>query len=840
MMILPASRVPARRGRTILRRALPAALLLTAQAPVSSAIAQTADPDEIIVTARKREEESLRVPVVATVIRADELDRRQVTDLYAIAAMTPGLVLGAAPLEVGTEVSLRGVGSSPLDPGVDQSVALNLDGLPLGQGAAYSVGLFDMARVEVLKGPQPLFFGKNSPGGVIAIRTADPGDATDVSASAGYEAEAREWQTRLILSGPVTETLGLRLSTQYASRDGYFRNTAIALPDSGARQPAARFGSGHSLYLRLTGLFRPSADFTARLKLNVTQDRSLGGLGEQLTYCPDGTYNYLPAIGLNLPSEYSANESCRVDRNLNIVDMDPAAYPGVPNGGVSFTENGQRFGTLEMNWAVAPHLMLTSVTGYYRLKVDALQNGPWSGGAAPPLALTKALRREEATQEVRLTSDFGGALDFTAGAFFQDASIRNDISFLGNSRYGLPAIVVQGTHDIAIRSYALFGQARVRPTTRLEIAGGVRWTDEKRSDTPTTYDVFGVFSGVQGATLHPQVPRLRSRNWSPELTISWFPTTDLTVFGSVKQGYKSGSYNINQALTPGDDNSFGDERGRGGEAGVKGYAGARQFYFELAGYHYQYSGLQAGIIRINSAGIPTLATVNAGAAKVYGVDLALRYAPRAIAGLKVSAAANWNRGHFTRFINADCKAGQTVSEGCNLLPTLVTDPGELAAGYYSIDPALGVPVRYNGQDLSGTPLHRAPAWQGNFGVDYDSALSGKLALGLGGQIQYSSRYVVDLGNRDHGWQEAFAKLSASIRLRARDERWEVALIGNNLTDRLTTGGCLTINYPGGGGVFPGIITGAPIKGLAGSGETVCAYERGRELWLRLTLRPFRK
>ena len=823
------------RPRCILRGWVIGAILLPAMS-APPAVGQTNSADDIIVTARKREEVSLRVPVIATVIGEDELENRQVSDLYDVAALTPGLVLGAAPLEVGTEVSLRGVGSSPLDPGVDQSVALNLDGLPLGQGAAYSVGVFDMARIEVLKGPQPLFFGKNSPGGVIAIRTADPGTTAEIFGSGAYEAEAREWQTRLILSGPVTDTLGLRLSSQYSSGAGYFRNTAIALPESGARQPERRFGRNRSLYLRLTGLFRPSADFTARLKLNATHDRILGGVAEQLISCPDGTFNYLPAIGLNLPSQFSANENCRADRNVNIVDMDPARFPGVPNGGVSFTATDQRFGTLEMNWTMAPQVTLTSVTGYYHLDVDALQNGPWSGGAAPPFAITKALRREEFTQELRLSSDSGGAFDFTAGAFFQDAEIKNDIVFMGNAAYGLPPVAVHGSHDIDIRTYALFGQARFRPSARFEIASGVRWTDEKRSNAPIAYDVFGIVTGVPGAPIRIQVPRLHSRNWSPELTLSWFATDDLTIFGSLKQGYKSGSYNINQTLNPGDSNAFGDERGRGGEVGLKGYAADRQLSFDLSGYYYRYTGLQVGITRINSAGLPALATVNAGAAKIYGADLTLRYRPRAVSGLSLSGALNWNRGTFTRFVNADCKSGQTVSEGCNLLPTLVTNPDEIAAGYYAIDPVSGAAVRYNGQDLSGTRLHRAPVWQGTVSVDYERPLRARLAIGAGAHLQYSSSYVVDLGNRTSGLQNAFAKLGANVRIGSRDDRWELALIGNNLTDRLTTGGCLTINYPGGGGVFPGMITGASIKGPAGSGETVCGYGRGRELWLRLSFR----
>jgi outer membrane receptor protein involved in Fe transport len=719
---------------------------------------------------------------------------------------------------------------------VDQSVALNLDGLPLGQGMAYSVGLFDMDRVEVLKGPQPLFFGKNSPGGVIAVRTADPGRDTEIVATAAYEAEARQWQGQLILSGPVSDTLGLRLSSHYAESDGYFRNAAVALPESGARQPDLRFGRSRSLYTRLSTRFEPVSSLTARLKLNLTHDRALGGLAEQLVGCPDGTFNYLPSVGLDLPSEYSANEDCRADRRVNIVDMAESAFPGIPNHGVSFTETEQRFGTLEVNWDLAPRLTMTSVTGYYLLTVDALQNGPWSGGAAPPLAITKALRREEATQELRLASDFDGAFDFTAGAFFQNGDLANEIVFLGNARYGLPPVAVRGSHDIDVRSLALFGQLRARPSPGLEFAAGVRWTDERRANAPVTYDVFGVFTGVQGAPLHPQLPVLRSRNWSPEVTVTWSPAEDLMLFGSLKQGYKSGSYNINQALNPGDDNSFGDERGRGGEIGIKGYAGQRSLAFDVSGYYYRYSGLQVGIIRITSAGIPVLATVNAAGAEIYGTDLTLRYRPPGVPGLSLSAAANWNHGYFTRFANADCKPGQTVAEGCNLLPVPVTDPGEIAAGYYSVDPVLGIPVRYNGQDLSGTRLHRAPALQGIVSIDYQAPLGANLVAGLGADLRYSSSYVVDLGNPRSGTQDAYAKLDVNFRLRAPDDRWQLALIGNNLTNRLTTGGCLTVNYPGGGGVFPGMITGSPIRGPAGSGETLCGFERGREVWVRLSVR----
>jgi outer membrane receptor protein involved in Fe transport len=805
--------------------------------PFSAALAQSSDlSEEVIVTARKREEESLRVPVVASVLQNEEMDRRQVNDLFDVATLTPGLLLGASSIEVGTEISLRGVGASLLDPGIDQSVALNLDGLQLGQGAAYSVGVFDMERIEILKGPQPLFFGKNSPGGVVAIRSADPGKRFELIGREAYESGAEEWRTDVILSGPVSDTLGLRLASQLISADGYFRNTAVALPETGGRQPDDHIGQKRSHYHRLTALYRPGETITARLKLNATHDRVLGGVPAQLVYCPDGTHNYLPDVGLAVPSLFSPNENCRADRNVNTVDLDPGSFAGVPNDGVGFTDTDQRFGTLEMNWTIAPHLTLTSLTGYYDLDLDGLQNGPWAGGAAPPLSVTKVFGREEASQEFRFNAELG-AFGFTSGAFFQDATIKSETTVPGNRAYGFPATVLRGSHDVDISSVALFAQLRFRPVQTVEIAGGVRWTDEERSDHAVIYDVTGAHTGVQDAAMAAPLPRLHSSNESPELTASWWPNQNLTLFASLKQGYKSGSYNINFPLNPGEDNSFGDERGRGGEIGLKGYTGSRELFFDLAAYRYMYTGLQVGLVQVRASGIPGLKTFNAGEAEVYGVDFALRYQPSRVQGLSLSGAMNWNHGRFTRFVNAPCFPGQTIAEGCNLQPSLVTDPAEIEAGYYTIDPVQGLPVRYNGQDLSGTRLPRAPSVQANFNVDYETAVGARLELGVGAGLQYSSDYLVDLGRRQHGDQGDFTKLFANVRLKTQDDRWEVALIGNNLTGELTTGGCFDVNYPA-GAVFPGMISGAPIRGPAGSGEILCAYGQGREVWLRLTARPF--
>ena len=132
--------------------------------------------EEIVVTARKREESLLDVPVIATVLTQDTLERTKTDDLYALAAKVPSLLLGNAVNSTGTQVSLRGIGTTALNATMDQSVSLNIDGLTLTQGVAYGIGMFDVAQVEVLKGPQSLFFGKNNTAGVISLRSVDPTD----------------------------------------------------------------------------------------------------------------------------------------------------------------------------------------------------------------------------------------------------------------------------------------------------------------------------------------------------------------------------------------------------------------------------------------------------------------------------------------------------------------------------------------------------------------------------------------------------------------------------------------------------------------------------------------
>ena len=229
---------------------------------------------------------------------------------------------------------------------MDQSVALNIDGLALSNGLALNMGLFDIGSIEVLKDTQALFFGKESPGGVISLNTADPTDQFEMSVGAGYEFVSVQPRAEFIVSGPVTDTLKLRLATMYDQEQGYFYNDAIAEPGTGAAPPAYnRAPWGKESLTRITALWDPSPEFSAKLKINEAYDRYSFDDLLQFTACPGGTAA-LPGF----PSFIGGGENCLLDNTMREVNLSPTAFPGILNGGTPYLMTDQRFGTLTLHY----------------------------------------------------------------------------------------------------------------------------------------------------------------------------------------------------------------------------------------------------------------------------------------------------------------------------------------------------------------------------------------------------------------------------------------------------------------------------------------------------------
>ncbi len=729
--------------------------------------ASDAPLEEITVTARQRTERLLDVPVTVTALGSTDLKRYAADNLSSITEMAPQVSVAKQASGGGSSFIIRGIGSSTLDTGFDQSVALNIDGLQTSRGRSLQQSYFDLAQVEVLKGPQALFFGKNSPAGVISLTSANPTREFEAGATLGYEFEAEESSVSGFLSGPITDTIGARLAIQGKDSRGWLENVtskgvAGAEPATGMDMlPSDRWGPKETEYLgRLTLLFEPSDTFSANLKLTsgVSKDNGEGTNGEIIA-CPLG---YVTNGG-TMVDPYA---DCKANRKVSATRVPKELLGGVVDArdGKSYSEYKPLITSLTMNWNPGS-VDITSVTGYYRYKLDYYQNG----FEKTIFALNFGSQREEydsLSQELRALTKFDSKVNFMVGAFYQDATLDNDQSF---RIAALPVDPATGFYQsitkggaIDSKTYSVFGQLIWALADNIELAGGVRWTREEKDVTQGNTYVHPLLAAAFPLTTFANT--FEDDNYSPEATLTWHPTGDTTLFAAYKTGYKSGGFGLpailSNATTP-EDFSFDSEKAEGFEIGAKGMFFDGKLRLSSAVYLYDYDDLQVTIF--DGAKI-TYQTFNAGSARAKGIEFDARY--QANQDLQLRLGVGYNKTRYRSFDSA-CYAGQTTSEGCNLLPVG------------------GVFTR---QDLSGNPTVRAPDWSINAGVSYDVPIGASLMLQLTGDVVSVSEYFISETEGPGTLQDSYVKLNAGIRLTNVDETWNVALIGRNLTDEYVVGG----------------------------------------------------
>jgi iron complex outermembrane receptor protein len=592
----------------------------------------------------------------------------------------------------------------------------------------------------------------------------------------------------------------------YDAADGFFHNRAVPLTSTGARTPDHdRVTPANHYIVRGTALWEPSDVFNARFKVALSQDHIYMPGASQIVSCPGGIIAPLgtPFMG--------GGEDCKLDRTIHVVSMDPAAYPALQNNGESALRIAQKFGTVELNWHVRPDITVTSVTGYYHVRSGIIQNSTNTNYAAAPLVVQTRFHRTDVTQELRANTSFSGPFNVTVGGFYEGGHFDVLAAGAGNILERLPAQLTRYAIGVDIDSFSAFGQLRWTPLPKFEVAVGTRWTDEKRKESAVNM-ITGTPVSIAFAA-----PRIESKNFQPELTVSYYASDDVTLFGSLKKGNKSGSFNLGQVPANGLDNSYGDETIKGGDFGVKSRLLDRRLALDVAFFSYRYTGLQVGVNLPAANGVPQNRTINAGSAKTYGIDFSSSYRPPEIEGLTLNLAGQWDKAKFTTLTNVPCYGGQTIALGC----TLTRNPNTQL---------------FTAQDLSGIPLLRAPEWQLSFGLSYEWSLNDGKTLIFSNDNAYLSRYLLILGKRPDFYQPGYIKSDLSVTLRAANNHWELALITKNVGNKLTMSGCA--NFNAAGSILGGQINGGTTSGAAGVDAVGCRVDPGRELWLRLTVRPF--
>jgi len=767
--------------------------------------AEVLNDGDIIVTARRRDETAQETPVALTVLNDALLDRYGVRGVASIQSLTPGLYTGESSGAMGGTISLRGVGSGDSMAFIDQAVSANVDGVPISSAQILRAAQMDLKQIEVLRGPQALFFGKNSPGGIISLTTADPGQDVEVMARVGYEFKAREKYAELTYSTPLSDTVGLRLAGRYSKMNGYMR--IVSPPVAGTiPMDIKRFPKQDEVFFRGTMVWNPSDRVSVRLKATFTDTYMVGGSSNfsDITSCPYGVPQR--------PFEDASN--CRNDGVIQLTQLSPefmelSHYLTNPNGS---RKNTQTLLTGTIDYQLSDTLKLTSVSGYYGVHERLTSNGGY--GPVSNNGFAVRFRNSQFSQELRLASSFDGPVDFLVGGFYEERKLYT-LTMIGVPQF-LLALPIESTHQKQ-ESYSAFGQLLFNPTDTVQLTVGGRYTHEVKNLLDYTVEavVNNEYLPPVDVSQDPRYGRTRLtfNNFSPEVTATWKPVEDVMLFASYKRGFKSGGFDAGYTnggilLNPARSQEFRPEKVEGAEVGLKSTFADRQLTFNLTGYWYDYTGLQ----------VPSFDTIarafrlqNAAEARVRGIEAELRFRPNAVPGLSLHATAAYNDAKFREYL-ADCYQGQTVAQGCNqLFNPLAVQPAPGAPAPIGASLVNGQYGYYTAQDLSDRQLRKAPKFAATFGGYYETLISSNLMMGLSVDGSYSGAYVHGSNYQPLARQSAFAKLDATWRLFTEDKRWELAVIGRNLTnkrslingiDRTGTGGVLGASAAGKGNNLP--------------------------------------
>lgn len=769
---------------------------------------------EVVVTARKRDESIMATPVIMQALTSAEIQDRRITNTEQLSQVTPGLTILAVGGTAGANVNFRGLNNG-YNIGLDTSLQLVLDGASTSASSLYTVGLMDVGQIEVLKGPQSLFYGKGASAGILSIRSADPTHSWEAKVTTSYEFNADEFITDAYVSGPITDDLGMRLAVNYDNMKGYFKNP-------NPNNPNHTVPDGDTIAGRLTLKYNPGGGpFQATLKYTqLHQSSDFGNLSAVGQIACTGSTPQIPStfrdnckldnITMGVPNAPPFNPALRTNP-FDVAGFQSGSGLALFGPGGDHSASDTSFLVGDMEYELRPGLTLSSVSSSTRFSTDARAAGFYGG--IQNYRISGRVYEREYSQEFRITSDFKDSwINFMAGAYF------NRMTFDSTAGFEIPQLPVAGVGTLGLftendtnfkdHTRAFFGQVLLTPIDHFELALGLRQTHARRFLTSlfarNNYPAFfNPGPAGEAVDLYPESARdYTETNTSPEATLTYRPTTDLTAFISYKRGYKGPAIRSPGGVTsydpafngPGAVAPVKGEKVKGFEGGVKWLTLDRTLSVTASIYDYKYNDLQVTFIEPSGpSGALTGVLANGANARVRGVELGVDYMPPIVEGLTLSGFVNYNDSHFTQWDNAPCYVGQTAAQGC----------------------ANGA-----SQDLAGRQLENAPFWSGTLGADYKRSVGNGYRISMNANAKLSGAYMSYVSYNPNGHQSAYVTADLAAHFGPENERWDTALIMRNITDKhyLTN----TVDF---GTQTPGLV-----------GDMVAYTNRGRQIAIQASLK----
>ncbi|MFZ4601961.1 MAG: TonB-dependent receptor [Caulobacterales bacterium] len=701
--------------------------------------------EEVIITAQKRAENVQDSPLSVSAITGQTLEKDRVLGITDLAQTITGISFTANSPQA-NEINIRGVVNTRLTgPTADQSVSTFVDDVYVGRSGILNTNFYDVARVEVVRGPQGVLLGKNVAGGAVNVISNSPtqDQSGRVALSLGnYDLK----QISGFINGGITDSLAGRISFQSINHSGYAKdllhNTDVENQDS--------------TQARLQLSWKPAdTGFRALLIADYSEESNDGvnRVGVRSPTLPNG-----PTIWSGTRSLITAARG-----GLGVRESFPVwpLFKGdaAPSPQLATRDNYSVISKLEKD--LPGGITLSSTTGYRWNKSYTLYDqtglGPTNGFNLTPAQLASVGSsflfaepvnfREKGnyfTQEFRLTSSDEGRIDWIVGAFYLKSNVRQRNRFWGESLV-LPTLSGESHWDDQGQNedMAVFAQVGFDITDKLKLEAGARYTrDEKKGTQQGIVIATGDrFNPADAAPLTPLAVNFKTpygKQWSettPQVTLRWTPNDDMMVYGTVSRGFKGGGFQNNAPNAFAASQPYNPENVTNYEAGLKAELFDRSLRWNSAVFMMDYKNLQ---VQQTLASCLCNVISNAASASIKGVETDLMWAPN-------KAFRAWISGSYL-----DATYDKFVFAGVN---------------------------------NSGKKLQRTPDYQVAVGTEvttsvgsWEDALTGRLAYRYQGEMPWAPENT--------SFEQGYGTLDGRLSLTAPNQNWSVSLWGKNLTDEL--------------------------------------------------------
>ena len=734
-------------------------------APAPAPAAEETGTD-IIVTAQRRSENLQNVPVAISVVSGAQLAQSNINGVEQLGQAVASLNFKRGTANVNSAIAIRGIGTQTFASGAEPSVSAVIDGVVYGRSGMATQEFADVDRIEVLRGPQGTLFGKNASVGALNITTANPGDKLDVRASAAYY-DRNEFRINGTVSGPLASNVRALVSGFYGSYDGNIRNVF----DNSWVNGYKHWGIKAKIIAEL-----------GDVKLTLAADHS----HNKDNCCAD-------VLGQVIPNTQFSNVFL------------PAQLPNVPQFGNKSVNNNFTPGTIDTNhglsltvdWKLGEHT-LTSISAYREWKNEQLRDGDFgavgnsyvavAGHTAANAASQMIDQRDDGaldfnqySEELRLTSPSGRPIEYVLGGFYwhtkEDDTFTRSDTFCSDSTLAVDATGFQpcstapgastfvtssgpASWTTKFNNVAGFGQATWTVTPALKVIAGLRYTHDEVEYAITRTNVTNgtgasLFPGIQSPFTYSE--KTSANGVSGKAGLQYQVSPDFMTYFSYSRGYKGPALNVfyseNKTATSDNTGPIAPERSNALELGFKSKLFDHRLTLNAAIYRQVLDNFQAN--SFVTQGVQTFVTLtNAGRVRAQGIEL--DFSLRPVDGFTLSGSYTYNEGTIRAY---NCNAS-------------VLTAAQLATC-----------TAHNGKPLPFAPKHRL-----TLNADWLLPFSAQLPfnLRLGTNLSYSSRTNFDIDQTPLAQQAPYALLDASVTLQSKDERWSLAVLGKNLTDKYYT------------------------------------------------------